>query len=192
MTTSLLNNLLLPSILFEHDSGELEIWLGALPKLPPDADVSSRAKLLTQHVHLLSFLDDCIRRAIRTPYKYIEESLSLVPDYFSPSKPYEMICPVLMTILEQLNAKIIGELISTEAAGVVMCWLKRVMLGLSGKMRDGQFLAAVLRRTGRTLEEARAKGQIRIGLAAVLKGMKSDMMRILGSKGNAEVDGTGR
>ncbi len=191
MTTALLHRLLLSSILFDHDQGELDIWLSALPRLSQDADLASRATLLTQQIYLLSFLDDCFRRAIKTPYRYIDDSMPLVPDYFSPSKPHEMVCPVIMTVLEQLNAKILGELISTDAAGVVMCWLRRAMLGLSGKMRDGKFLEAVVGRLRETLDAAKEKGQSRTGLRAVLKGIRDELHTVFGSVEGMEVDGEG-
>lgn len=180
MTVSLLHRILGASILFEHDPGELDIWLSALPKLPPDADLATRATLLTQQIYLLAFVDDAVRRTMRTPYRYLEESMSLVTGYFSPAKPYELISPVLMTVLEQLNAKILGELLSTEAAGVVMCWLRRVMLGLSGKMRNAIFLEAVTACVKATLEEAKMKGQSRAGLKAISVGMKNDLKQVFG------------
>ena len=180
MTTSLLQRILGTSIVFEHDPGELDIWLSALPKFPPEADLASRATLLTQQIYLLSFVDDAFRRTTRTPYRYLEESMSLVPDHFSPAKPYEMISPVLMTMLEQLKAKLLGELLSTDAAGVVMGWLRRVILGMSGKMRNVIFLEAVTACVEATLEEAKMRGQSRGGLKGVLEGMKEDLKRVFG------------
>ena len=117
--------------------------------------------------------------------------MALVPDYFSPTKPYEMISPLLMTVLEQLNAKILGELMSTEAAGVVMCWWRRVLLGLTGKMRDGKFLEAIVERVETTLQVAREKVQARMGLGAVLAGMMTDMKTIFGAKIALAVNGDG-
>lgn len=115
--------------------------------------------------------------------------MSLIPEYFSPSREHEMISPLLMTILEQFKAKVLGELMSTEAAGVVLCWLRRVVLGLSGKMGDATFLEAVVGRIEATLRAASEKGQARLGLGKVLTGMKEDMKRLFGSLEQTEVVG---
>lgn len=162
-TTSLLSRLLLQSILFEHDSAELQVWLSGLPHLP-EPTVTQRADLVIQRIHLLSFLDDCFRRAIKTPYRYIDDMMLLVPSYFSPAKAYEMPSPVIMTIIEQFRAKMLGELISTDACGVVLEYLRRLMMGMAGKMKDGRWLWALHTKLKSILEEGRAKGQERKGL----------------------------
>ncbi|OCF45143.1 hypothetical protein I317_00945 [Kwoniella heveanensis CBS 569] len=178
-TVSLLQHLLLPTLLYEHDPSELSIWLDALPRT---SNTVSGPMLLAQQIHLLSFLDDCFRRAIKTPYRYLEDSFALVPDFFEYTRPTEMVSPVLMTILEQLNAKIMGQLISTEAAGVVLIYLRRVLLGLTGKQREMAFVSTVINKLKDMLHTAKEAGQARVGLMGVVEGMEDDMAVIEGKK----------
>ena len=182
MTNALLERLLLPTLVFSHDHDELSVFLSALPHLPPSAPVEDRALLLTQQIHLLSFLDDCVRRCVKTPHRYIEESLDLLPNYFNTSKPETMVSPLFMTVLEQLRAKILGELISSEAAGVIMAYLRRVMLGLMGKTEDGKFLTEVASRLRDTVREARNKGQQRTGLLGSVGAIQRDLCEVFGMK----------
>ncbi|OCF73524.1 hypothetical protein I204_05367 [Kwoniella mangroviensis CBS 8886] len=180
-TVSLLQHLLIPTLLYDHDPSELSIWLDALPRA---SDSASGPMLLAQQIHLLSFLDDCFRRAIKTPYRYIEDAFAVVPDHFEYTRPTEMVSPVLMTIVEQLNAKILGQLISTEAAGVVLVYIRRIVLGLVGKQKDLQFLLAIVGKFDDLLEKAKDAGQARVGLQDVVQGMKDDLALVKGAKQN--------
>ncbi|EIW68969.1 hypothetical protein TREMEDRAFT_73980 [Tremella mesenterica DSM 1558] len=177
MTTSLLHTLLTPTLLFEHDPSELSIWLDALPRNPCSLD----AALMTQQIHLLSFFDDCVRRCTKTPYRYIDDLNAFLPDYFSWDKPAEMPSPLLMTLLEQLKAKVMGQHISTEAAGVVMNYLGRILLCMWGKQKDGFFISAVVERLEAIVIEAKQAGQARAGLEDVVGRIRKDMNVIQGS-----------
>lgn len=85
----LLRGILASSILFEHDPDELGIWLSVLP--------SERASVVDGHGHeegsgdgggmkdVLEMLDECILRCLKTPYRYIEESLSIIRSSSSSS-----------------------------------------------------------------------------------------------------------
>nr|XP_019014593.1 uncharacterized protein I206_00676 [Kwoniella pini CBS 10737]OCF53374.1 hypothetical protein I206_00676 [Kwoniella pini CBS 10737] len=185
-TVALLKHLLVPTLLFEHDPSELSIWLEALPKA---SDRSSGPMLLAQQIHLLSFLDDCFRRAIKLPYRYLEDSFGIVPGYFDYTRSNQMISPVLMAIIEQLGAKTIGQLISTEAAGVVLVYMRRIILGLIGKSKDFQFLQAVVGKFEEMLEKAKEAGQARSGLMGVVQGMKNDLALVQGIKISKEAQG---
>lgn len=181
MTTRLLNKILLPTTLFEHDHGELQIWLKALPALSGEIDVQQRVFLVAQQIHLLSFIDECVRRCMKTPYKYIDDVLNVIPDYFTPTrKAHELVTPLMMTMLEQLNAKILGQHMSTEAACVVVGYLDRVFLGLVGKARNGDFLLALAGKLSALVVEARAKGQERKGLNGSITPILSNLGQIFG------------
>jgi hypothetical protein len=181
MTTNLLHKLLRPSILFEHDHGEVEIWLSGLPNLSTLKDPSQRAWLVVQQIHLLSFLDECARRCMKTPYRYIEETLTLLPNYFDPTvRPYELVSPLFMTVLEQLRAKINGQLIATEAAGVILAYLGRVIVGMAGKFKDGKWLEEVVHRLEVMVKEARERGQERKGLLGSVQRIRRLVTEIFG------------
>ena len=169
--------MLQPTLLFEHDPAETYIWMTALPR----AHSSVSGPLLTvQQIHLLSFLDDCFRRAQQFPYRYMEQLTTLLPDYFSWSNPSRMVSCVLMAILEQFHAKVQGQLIATDAAVVVLGYLRRVMLGLMGKMDDPNFVSAVLAKLEETCEAAKVKGQERPGLQTIIRAMRHDTALVFG------------
>lgn len=167
MTTTLLERLLTPSLLFEHDSLELPIWLDALPRV---SDTVSGPMFIAQQIHLLSFFDECVRRALKTPHRYIEEAAAVVPDW----KPQAVSSPLLLTMVEQLHAKLLGMHIATEAAAVVLNYLRRVMIGLLGKQSDGEFVSVILARIGETIKAAHDAGQPRHGLEEIARLIGSD------------------
>ncbi|OXG21306.1 nucleolar pre-ribosomal-associated protein 1 [Cryptococcus neoformans Tu259-1] len=177
-TTALLSHLLLPTLLFEHDPQELPIWLGAMPKRVREAG----PMLFAQQIQLLAFLDDCFRRCLKTPYRYIEDTLALspssTPDLQSNSK--EMVSPLMMAILEQFSAKLMGQLVSTEAACIIVNYLRRVILGLVGKQRELSWLLAVLNRLEDIVKGVKEAGQERKGLEECVQVIKGDFDVIMG------------
>ncbi|KAE8538308.1 hypothetical protein D1P53_005650 [Cryptococcus gattii VGV] len=183
-TTALLSHLLLPTLLFEHDPQELPIWLDAMPKRIREAG----PMLFAQQIQLLAFLDDCFRRCLKTPYRYIEDTLALssysTPDLQSNSK--EMVSPIMVTILEQLSAKVMGQLISTEAACIIVNYLRRVILGLVGKQRELNWLLAVLNRLEECVKKAKEAGQERKGLEECVKVIRGDFDVIRGKSEPAD------
>lgn len=176
MTTKLLNRLLLPSLLFEHDALELPIWLGALPYA---SDSASGPMFLAQQIHLLSFLDECVRRTLKTPHRYIEECAAVVPTLGTQN----VSSPLLITMVEQLHAKLLGMHIATEAAAVVLNYLRRVIIGLLGKQAASEFVYAIISRLKSTVQAARESGQPRHGLAEILALMDSDLGVIYKAEG---------
>ncbi|BEJ10826.1 hypothetical protein CspHIS471_0102480 [Cutaneotrichosporon sp. HIS471] len=168
MTTTLLHRLLEQSLLFEHDTLELSIWLDALPRA---SDTVSGPMFVAQQIHLLSFLDECVRRALKTPHKYIEEGAEVVPSL----SPREAASPLLIAFVEQIHAKLIGMHIATEAASVVLNYLRRVLVGILGKQTSGEFVRAIVDRISSSVQEAKAKGQPRNGLPEIISLIESDL-----------------
>ena len=87
---------------------------------------------------------------------------------------------MLMAILEQFHAKVHGQLIATDAAVVVLGYLRRVMLGLMGKMDDPKLVNAILAKLEETCETAKAKGQERPGLQTIILAMRHDTTLVFG------------
>lgn len=168
MTTTLLHRLLEPSLLFEHDTIELPIWLDALPRA---SETVSGPMFVAQQIHLLSFLDDCVRRALKTPHRYIEEAAAVIPSLSAR----EVASPLLMTIVEQLHAKLLGMHIATEGAAVVLNYLRRVLVGLLGKQTSDEFVRAIVARLIATVKEAKSAGQPRHGLPEILALIEGDV-----------------
>lgn len=170
--------MLRPTLLFEHDPSEIAVWISALPRAH---DTISGPLLTVQQVYLLSFLDDCFRRAQSLPYRYIEQLTNLVPGYFSWTNSIRMVSCVLMAVLEQFHAKVQGQHIATDAAVVVLGYVRRVLLGLMGKMDDRKFLDQVLSKLENTYTVAQEKGQDRPGLETLVQAMRHDLDSVFGS-----------
>ena len=152
-TESLLGRLLAPSIMFEHDPAEVDAWLASMPKSSPGATGSAPADI-TERLHLLSFLDDCARRCMKTPHRYMEEVIRLQAGETVLSAS-ALPSPLLATVLEQLQAKMVGHIISAEAAQVVIRYIRQVVLALSRKDTG----AAYLRRLAEKLLECVTKAE---------------------------------
>jgi nucleolar pre-ribosomal-associated protein 1 len=164
-----------PTLLFEHDPSELSIWTSAIPR----AHSSVSGPLLTvQQIYLLSFLDDCFKRAQQFPYRYIEQLTTLVPGYFSWSNPTRVVSCVVMAVLEQFHAKMLGQHLATDAAVVILGYFRRVLLGLMGKMDDQKFLDAVTARLDETRASAAEKGQERPGVQTLIEAIKHDAKEV--------------
>lgn len=162
-------------MLFEHDPSELIVWISAIPR----AHATVSGPLLTvQQIYLLSFLDDCFKRAQQFPYRYIEQLTTLVPDYFSWSNSTRVVSCVLMAVLEQFHAKIVGQHLASDAAVVILGYLRRVLLGLMGKMDDDKFLEAVMSRLETSVKAAQEKGQERPGVETLIGAMTHDIKAV--------------
>jgi hypothetical protein len=140
--------------------------------LPGD---TNPVQLLTQRIHLLSFLDDSVRRCLKTPYRYIEEVFALSPETVSTLNPQNASSPLLMTILEQLHAKLLGQHIATEAALAVVMYVRKLLLGLAGKQPSLAFVAAVLGRLHATVAATKEAGQARLGFAEAVSAIDADL-----------------
>lgn len=188
MTASLLKSLLTPTLLFEHDPSELDVWLSSLPRL------SDSPAGIIQQVHLLSFLDDCVRRCAKTPYRYLEDGQAVLSDPTSENgnayddDPSEATSPLLMAAVEQFIAKVLGQHIATEAAVIVINYLRRVLIGLVGKMKDTKFISVIVDRLEGAVKESKAKGQPRLGLEEAVGLIKGDLS-IVGGVGDQPADG---
>lgn len=142
---ALLRHILSSRILFQHDGDEIELWLDSLPLIrrAPGAQAPDGAPLLDESDGVISFLDDCVQRCIKTPYKYFEELQVLTTSSTTdgangqaPSlleRPEEYPSPLLATVLEQLGAKLKGNLLEPSDALAVVTFLRKLVLHLVGK-----------------------------------------------------------
>ncbi|KAG0220462.1 ribosome 60S biogenesis N-terminal-domain-containing protein [Mortierella sp. GBAus27b] len=120
LTRRLISKLLGESILFQHDPSESYLWVEAVP-----VSNYGRSDLTPEQTAFLHFLDDCVARCLRTPYKYVDQSsaiLSTLQDSVAAgnSEPRDIhervswiiatsqqqdmtqsFSPLLMTVLEQ-------------------------------------------------------------------------------------------
>lgn len=130
--------------MFEHDRDEVATWLALLfsstrSSTSKDADA---IKLQT----VLPFLDDCLKRSLKTPYKYLEESLEFVADAAAVPHHSEMPSPLFATLLEQLAAKIKAKLLQADDVAIVGAFISGLTLALAAKQRTlGHALEAARR-----------------------------------------------
>ncbi|KAF9110441.1 hypothetical protein BGX27_006334 [Mortierella sp. AM989] len=73
LTRRLISKLLGDSILFQHDPSEANLWVEAIPISNYEQPV-----LTTDQTRFLHFLDDCVARCLRAPYKYVDQSSSIL------------------------------------------------------------------------------------------------------------------
>lgn len=123
----LLQSKLSATLLFDHDADEVEVWLDALPRTRRP-DVPASATLMTEQLHLLAMLDDCLRRVLQRPYVYLERGQLAVGN--------GRVSPLLWALVEQLQAKVGQQLVSNEAAMVVARYMRLVAAGLRYKVDD--------------------------------------------------------
>ncbi|KAG0352848.1 hypothetical protein BG005_007781 [Podila minutissima] len=122
LTQRLVSKLLGESILFQHDSSETNLWIEAIP-----ATNYGRPDLTSDQTAFLHFLDDCVMRCLRTPYKYVDQSSKIIKTLQEPTSAMDVdsqeitekiasslaasqhqnhsqqYSPLLMTILEQFQ-----------------------------------------------------------------------------------------
>jgi hypothetical protein len=106
---------------------------------PAEADTAKLQAILT-------FLDDCLKRSLKTPYKYLEESLEFDADAAVTPHHSEMPSPLFATLLEQLAAKIKAKLLQTDEIATVGDFIGGLTLALATKQRTlGHALEAARR-----------------------------------------------
>ena len=129
----LLQTLLGPSVLFSHDvtASELPLWLAVLPCTvrSPNAVSPHGLPLSDERSAVLEFLDDCVLRCAKTPYRYLEDVAALAPGY----APSQLPSPLLGTLLEQLAAPRAFEASDSIA---ILAFVRKLAFALVGRQPD--------------------------------------------------------
>ncbi|EMD38681.1 hypothetical protein CERSUDRAFT_94218 [Gelatoporia subvermispora B] len=163
--TSLLQHVLSSSILFQHDSDEVMLWLESLPKIQRvDAKAPDGTPLTDERQGVVSFLDDCVLRCMKTPYRYLEESQSLwtqadggktsVDTANIADEAHILPSPLLMTVIEQLAAKLKAHILSPSDALGVVTYARKLIWRLAGKMSNLSFLHACAEKLAELVQPA--------------------------------------
>ncbi|KAL1732959.1 ribosome 60S biogenesis N-terminal-domain-containing protein [Schizophyllum commune] len=100
-------HLLAKSVLFQDTPNEPALWLACLPAQVSELD------------SVVCFLDDCVQRCLKTPYRYMDDLRALAPAEAADELP----SPLLATVLEQAKHKV-----PTAALAV---FVRRLLLTLS-------------------------------------------------------------
>ncbi|KAJ7644108.1 ribosome 60S biogenesis N-terminal-domain-containing protein [Roridomyces roridus] len=137
-------HLLSESIVFRQNKVEPSLWLASLPVAHPSSEGSTflpvHNSLPDETATVLDFLDDCIQRCLKTPYRYIEDMQAL---YATGSQHDDMLSPLIMTILEQLRGKMASEQGSSPAVFALATFVRRLLLRLSTLQQDLSFLRQI-------------------------------------------------
>lgn len=145
----LLVHLLSRSILFQEDPHEADTWIRALPSrkpiyanLPAHLLANTELYLQDEAQGVAVFFDDCVQRCLKTPYRYVEAARSIISTTLSnrditiqddiESYP----SPLIMTMLEQLEAKINNQTLMPSHIVGVVTYLRKVLFLLVGKTND--------------------------------------------------------
>jgi nucleolar pre-ribosomal-associated protein 1 len=152
---SLLRHSLSEDTLFQHDSDEVCLWLESLSVVQrnENTEAPDGARLGDEGIAITKFLDDCALRCAKTPYKYLEDLCSVVratdvvTDIQSnpvAERPEAYPSPLLMTVMEQLSAKVSGKLLSASETLAVASYIRKLVFRLAGKVQDLQFLRNIV------------------------------------------------
>ncbi|KAL5508633.1 hypothetical protein ACEPAH_6252 [Sanghuangporus vaninii] len=144
--STLLVQALRDSLLFQHDPEELHIWLDALPTTVRNADTYTfdGVRLSDERQCTMSFLEACVLRCFKTPHRYLEELDSLTTSS-SDSSSSSSISPVLVTVLQQLHARIRSETLEASDALSLTTFTRKVIVGLAGKQPHVRVLHDITR-----------------------------------------------
>ena len=140
----LLRSLLASSSFFEHDPAEIDAWLASLPRADTrsaqrdeetgrEADAAAVAHQLSEEQQVVvSFLDECMLRCAKTPYRYIEAARQFLQEHRQESDTLDvgvgskdatastdlLASPWLMAVFEQFTIRVEKGLFTTEAGTV--------------------------------------------------------------------------
>lgn len=154
--THLLHRALSASLLFQHDPEEVALWLEALPVMTrcPDTRTPDGVLLTSEPDAVISFVDDCAQRCFKTPYRYLENLEELFRSADDAAEGVTLVAgqsdrhpsPLLMTILEQFEAKVKGQLLSASDTLAIVTFIRKLCLKLLSKMDHAGPLRAVATR----------------------------------------------
>lgn len=136
--------------MFQHNPEELHVWLDALPMgvRPEGGETPDGAPLKDERECVTSFMEACMQRCAKTPHRYIED-LDAVVSSFGDGDHALSVSPLLMAVLEQLNARMRNGSLEPSDALALTTFIRKVVVGLLGRQSEmGAFseLAMSLRR----------------------------------------------
>ncbi|KAI0075408.1 hypothetical protein K474DRAFT_1664265 [Panus rudis PR-1116 ss-1] len=134
----LLRQCLSNSIIFQHDPDEVALWLSALPMANVKTNTDEDRPFLGTDV-VLPFLEECVLRCMKTPFKYIEDMknvYSVVGDESLLHATDGSYSPLLVTVVEQISAKAKGRQWKDTEFLAVLTYTRQLLARLAGKIPD--------------------------------------------------------
>ncbi|KAF8959548.1 ribosome 60S biogenesis N-terminal-domain-containing protein [Flammula alnicola] len=157
--STLLQHILSQSILFQEDPHEPDLWLKALPKRRAACAGAYTPTFPGEAEGVISFVDDCVQRCLKTPYRYVEALHALGhhsntnPDVIERLDMYPS--PLLMTVIEQLDAKINNKSLGSGHLVGVISFVRKLLVNLASKTSDLHFLRTYAHKIDEILLEER-------------------------------------
>ncbi|KAF7365247.1 hypothetical protein MVEN_00396500 [Mycena venus] len=151
----LIVHLLSQSIVFQSNPEEPSLWLSALPaaRRPSGSghEMPEGLTLEDEAATVVGFLDDCIQRCLKTPYRYLEDMQAEHGAGIQKSSPDELPSPLVMAVLEQLGARMASKPASPSNVFALGMFLRRLVLRLSSVQRNLLFLQRIATKVDQTL-----------------------------------------
>ncbi|KAF8622432.1 hypothetical protein AX15_007016 [Amanita polypyramis BW_CC] len=177
----LLQHILCQTILFQEDIDEPSLWLSSLPTIRRSlsGSISPDGAMLTDEAEsVITFLDDCVQRCLKTPYRYIEELQTLIKDT-SASRSAPLTdhlayypSPLLATVIEQLNVKVGNKLLSPSDVLSLASFVRKLVVNLAMKVSNLALLQSVAKRLDEILSVDRLFPDYSTLTAAVRREMR--------------------
>lgn len=121
-------------------------------------DIKPSPTTILERLQLLSFLDDCVRRCIKTPYRYLEDVTAFMNEEGrSTPESRELPSPLLFTVFEQLQAKLAGHHIAASAGQVILDYASLLILAFSRKVSNLELALALARKLESCVIQAESK-----------------------------------
>ena len=140
---TILTQTLRDTLLFQHDPEEFSLWLESIPRTlrSQESESPDGTHLLDEGDCVVLFLDSCMQRFSKTPHRYIEEFEKLVDSSKCvPEDVCQISClqnldasPVIVTLLEQLGARMQGKLIVPSETLALITFTRKLVVSLLGK-----------------------------------------------------------
>ncbi|KAG5724436.1 Laccase-2 [Termitomyces sp. T112] len=138
------------SIMFQDDPTEPHLWLLSLPTSHRRRGTESPdgAILTDEGESVITFLDDCVQRCLKTPYRYLEDlhvlaELTVPQSQSMTDRDESLPGPLLMTVLEQLEIKVSKKMLSPSDVLAIASFVRKLVFRLSSNQQDLGFLRAV-------------------------------------------------
>lgn len=136
---ALLQRSLSLTLLFQHDSDEVDLWLRCLPrtKRSAGAQAPDGVPLTDEPEGVITFLDDCVQRCLKAPYRYLEDLqkswVTQATDASQLNDADQLPSPLLITVIEQLGAKVERDLLSQSDCLAIVTFIRKLVLQLASK-----------------------------------------------------------
>jgi nucleolar pre-ribosomal-associated protein 1 len=132
--------------MFQDEPDEPYLWLASLPtsQRAPGTESPDGASLTDEADSVIAFLDDCVQRCLKTPYRYIEELYGISSTTDSDNHTFDAYpSPLFMTVLEQLSIKIEKKFLSPSDVLALTPFVRKLVLKLMSQLQNLNILLVI-------------------------------------------------